>query len=78
MVRQPLQGNTVTIGDLVSTLGVSLEALLGALYAEARTDPDVAFMTRLVPGCTAAEVADAEIRIGYALPPLLSPVSSVL
>jgi hypothetical protein len=60
----------VTIGDLVSALGAPLEAVLRVLYAEARTDPDVAFMTRLVPGCTASELADAETRIGFTLPPL--------
>jgi hypothetical protein len=60
----------VTIGDLVGALGAPLEAVLRGLYAEARIDPDVAFMTRLVPGCMASEVADAETRVGYALPPL--------
>jgi hypothetical protein len=37
--------------------------------SEEGSDPDVAFMTRLVPGCTAAELAEAETRIDYMLPP---------
>jgi hypothetical protein len=70
MGRQWLQGGAVTIDDLVSILGAPLEAVLRALYTEARTDPDVAFMTRLAPGCTTSELADAGTRTGYALPPL--------
>ena len=60
----------MTIDDLVSALQAPLDVVLHGLYALARADPDVAFMTRLVPGCTASEVADAETRIGYTLPPL--------
>jgi hypothetical protein len=67
----------VTIDDLVSALQAPLVAVLRGLYAAARADPDVAFMTRLVPGCTASELADAETRVGYALPPLHRSVLSL-
>jgi hypothetical protein len=60
----------MTIGDLVSVLKAPLDAVLRALYAQAWVDPDVACMTRLLPGCTTAELADAETRIDYVLPPL--------
>jgi hypothetical protein len=60
----------VTIGDLVTALGVPLDAVLRGLYVLARRDPDVAFMTRLVLGCSSSELTDAERRIGYTLPAL--------
>jgi hypothetical protein len=60
----------MTIGELAGALGTSVERILRCLHAAVRNDPVQASITWLAPRCTADELAVAEQRIGYSLPPL--------
>lgn len=58
------------IGDLATQIGASTEKVLVGLYEMVRVDSTVAAITILPPGCTAAELAASEQRIGRDLHPL--------
>lgn len=60
----------LTIGELAQAFGATVEQIIRGLYAAVHDDPVEASMTRLAPGCTVDELAIAEQRIGYSLPPL--------
>jgi hypothetical protein len=58
------------VDDVANQLGVSLEALLAALYQLVRTDPSLDRFAIVNAGCSADELVAAEQRIGLTLPPL--------
>ncbi len=57
----------MTISELANTLGISIDAVLVALYALLRADHRVAPMTILTPGVSASELDDTEQRLQYSL-----------
>lgn len=63
-------GAMIEIGEVATQVGVSTEEILVGLYQMARVDSTVAAIMILPPGCTAAELAAAEQRIGRDLHPL--------
>jgi len=60
----------MTIGELAQALGATVEQTLRCLYTAVREDPVESTITRITPGCTNDDLADAEQRIGHSLPPL--------
>jgi hypothetical protein len=60
----------MTLGELAQMLGATVEQILRSLYAAVHDDPVRASINRVAPGCTLEELAIAEQRIEYSLPPL--------
>jgi hypothetical protein len=55
----------MTIGELAQALGATVEQTLRCLYTAVREDPVESTITRITPGCTNDDLADAEQRISH-------------